>query len=337
MAYNINFQDQMRRFGVSNLFNINESQANAMGLDLWRQVGLLSDNWRYAQGQSTADYANQKSSQLRQYAGYYDNNRYTQLVAGLGATSSDTILKRISALQADNSRFYNLMGDYNQFANWYRGIGGINMVDDKGLTLDMGAQGSSLSENRIQEMWLSMQSGGTALNQESRNLSNELTAQFGREQTFLSGVTGLTQSATQAKMAAEQKAAQDKLNQQYAAGQAQLNQQAAKNQQQLAAQQAAQDKAYAEAQAAAEKAAQEQQQMLNETAEATALQNASTSAKQQASLAVQNLETRATTLQAGPTVQTATASTAKAAKNNSRTQRWLATRTPAAGGGGANI
>lgn len=338
MANYFNISEWMRQRGISNMMNITPDQERDLNLTLWGQSGLVDNSWRNIQGQSTRDFANQKASTLFQYNGYYDNNQYEQLVAGLGGTSSDTLLKQISARNASTSRVYNLMTDYNAFRGWWQQGTYPVMVGDNGIDLFTNPRASDREkEVQAQNAWLSMQQLGEALRQEQSTLADQLTAQYGREQNFLSGVTGLTQSATQNKLRAEQQAAQQKLNEQYAAGQAAINQQAEQNAAAVAAQQAAQDKQYAEAQAAAAKAAEEQQVQLNTTAQTTALANAATSAKQQAELSVQNMEQRANTLQGNPTVLTNASSTSKQRGNTNRTDRWLSRRAPAAGGGGANI
>ncbi len=337
MAIRVNINDQMRRYGIGSLMNINQAQADQMSMDFWRQSGLLGSNWMNAQGKSTAQFAQEKSQSLQQYKGFYDTAKYNQLVTGLGGTTSDTLLKRISARQTDNARFLNMMSDYNSFKSWYNSVGGIDLVTDQGFDADFGLNGQKGTEERIQMRWMSMQKLGQALNQEGTNLSNELSAQFGREQNFLSGVTGLTQTATQAKMKADQAAAAAKLNEQYAQNQAALNASAQKNDATLAAQKAAQEKQFAEAQAAADKAAAQQQEQLNTTAQVTAVANAAQSAKEQTSLAVQNLETRANTLQGNVIVTTNANQSTKSAAGLSRTDRWLSRRSPGAGGGGANV
>ncbi len=324
--------------GIGSIMNMNPDQERELTLTLWSQAGLVDNSWRNIQGQSARDFANSKSGTLFQYNGYYDNNQYENLVAGLGSTTSDTLLKQISARSASNARVYNMMTDYNTFKEFWNQGTFPALVGYDGIDLFTNPRASDREkEVNAQNAWLGLSGVGELLNQEQNILADQLTAQYGREQNFLSGVTGLTQTATQNKLRADQQAAQQKLNEQYAAGQAQLNQQAEQNAAAVAAQQAAQDKQYAEAQAAAAKAAEEQQVQLNTTAQTTALANAATSAKQQAELSVQNMEQRASTLQGNPTVLTNASSTSKQRGNVNRTERWLSRRAPASGGGGANI
>ncbi len=334
MTTYVNLHEQFRQLGVKDILSLTPQQGQQMAYNAYRQAGLIGSSWQSVQGQSVADYAKSKSGTLEAYAGFYDQGKYNSLVSGLGSTSSDTLLKRLNAFSADSSRFYNMMADYGTFKSWWNSTGGIKWTGDGGMVFDLGMKSG---ESVIQDSWLGLQDVGKYLNQQQTNISNELSAQFGREQNFLSGVTGLTQTATQAKMAADQKAAQEKLNQEFAAGQAALEQTAQQNAAAIAEQQAKQDAAFAQAQQAAQEAAQAQQTQLNETAQTTALSNAATSAKQQATLAVQNLESRANSLQGNPIVTTNASTTSKQRGSTSRTDRWLARRTPAPGGGGASI
>lgn len=328
----VDMRDWLKKNPGANFANFDPKYGASFNEEYFRQLGIGPGNYRNVRGVSTQDWAKSKSTELFKYNGYYDNNAYTKAMAGLGGTSSDTLLKQVNEFNSGTSKFFNLMGDFNTYKSWYNNIGGVQLQSDFGVI----ATGKSRDE-QLYNSWLGMQEYGKTLNQQAANLGQELTAQFGREQGFLSTVTGLTQTATVAKLKADQAKQQAEMQKQYQQQQAALNQQNAANQAALAKQKAEQDKQYAEAQAAADKAAKEQLVDMNETAQITAVSNAATAAQQMAQTQTSALETRANTLQGNVTVTTNASTTSKQKGSTSRTDRWLSRRAPDSGGGGARI
>lgn len=314
-------------------------------------LGINMNSYQGASGPTTMQWAGRWTQPLTNLGGYYDSGRLDSLLGSLGGTSSDTYMNQLQVLSQEANKVYSLTQNPGQVQAVLR-----QAAQNAGGTLNLGFTGYHIADlrrnnsnsdyvadamgNRYTDITMSPVFGMLYKQQElfsskQNQIVQQLTAQQQREQSFVTQINQLTQTASLAKSKAEQDAATQALNSQYAQQQAALNQQAEANARQLAEQQRAQDAAYAEAQRVAEENRRQQQLALDTTAQTAAVKNATVAQQQQAKVAVSQAETQAAATRGGEAIVSTNAAASKNGRGtNTRTERWQSTRQPAPGGGG---
>lgn len=320
---------------MADTYSLWDSLENGINNPLARVLGINPGSYREARGQSTQDWASRWSSGLADLSGYYDTGKASSLYSSLGNTTSATYLSQLTTLAEESNRLYTLINDpeavrqkLHAEAERNGGIYAANI--GSGYRIEQGKWGKGgggyvydIMGNRYDDiasspMMKSLYGWVDAFSHKQGQIVSELTAQQGREQNYISQISGLLQQGTLAKTKAEQAAQQKALEEQYAQQQAELNKQAEENARILKEKQEAQTK------------------MFNESAKITAESNAATSQLQQAKSAATQVASVGAS-RGGEAVSSTNAAAKSKTRQTTRTERWQSTRSPAAGGGGINV
>lgn len=306
--------------------------------------GLNANSYQSVTGRSTQDWASQYTSQLSGLSGYFDQNQVNSLLGSLGGVSSDTLNRQLQASIESANQLYNYTTNpaaaesvARNLASRNGGVvdfGGVGYRIDRGYTGSYDFMGNLYTDFSAGPLMGTLYNYTGAYRDAQSNIINQIQQQTSRENNFISQINAITRDATLKKTAAEQAAQQAALQQQYNQQQAALNAQAQQNAAKLAEQQKQQDAAYAQAQAQQNAAAAAQTKSLNETALLAAQKSATNANAEQAQLQQAQLEERAQTVQGGEAIVSTNADEAKRKGVTTRTSRWQASRSPAAGGGG---
>jgi len=321
------------------------------GIDIGNQVlgdilGFNLGSYQNVRGPSIQDFTSRWTGDLGNLKGYYDESKVGGLTAGLGSTASGTYLNQLSALATEANKVYtyiqnpdSVTGALNSYLDRTGkdmvqiGFGGFRRDKRQGSWFydAMGNRSDVLMSPVMSQLYQMVDT--IKANQDT--ISQQLGAQQQKENAFVTQINQITQQATLAKSKAEQAAAQQALQQQYAQQQAALDKQAQENAAKLAEQQKQQQAQFDEAKRQQEEQARKQQLALNSSAQTQALSTAANSRLEQAKLQVSQQESQASQTRGGEATVSTNAAPAKTQKGvSTRTERWQATRQPAAGGGG---
>lgn len=332
------------------------------GIDIGNQVlgdilGFNLGSYQNVRGPSVQEFTSRWTGDLGNLKGYYDESRVGGLTAALGSTTSGTYLNQLSALATEANKVYTYIQNPNSVTsslNSYLdrtgkdmvqiGFGGFRRDKRQGSWFydAMGNRSDVLMSPVMSQLYQMVDT--IKANQDT--ISQQLGAQQQKENSFVTQINQITQQATLAKTKAEQEAAAKALQTQYQQQQAALDKQAQANQSklaeqqkqqaaELAAQKLKQEQDFAAAKAKADEAARQQQLTLNKSAQTQALSTVANSKLEQAKLQVSQQEAQASQTRGGEATVSTNAAPAKTQKGvSTRTERWQATRQPAAGGGG---
>lgn len=297
--------------------------------EIGRILGLNRNSYLSAQGQSVADWSSRWSSGLEGISGYYDQGKANSLYASLGGTTSDTYLSQLSMLAEESNKLYTMINNPDAVHSKFReeasrqggvaqfSIGmGYRTEGNGGYVYDL--MGNRFNDITMSPLYKSLYGMVDSFSNQQGKIVSELTAQQGREQNYISQISGLLQQGTLAKTKAEQEAQKKALEEQYAQQQEELNKQAEENARILTEKQEAQT------------------QMFNESSKATAESNAATSQLQQAKSAATQVASMGAS-RGGEAIASTNASSKSKTRQTTRTERWQSTRSPATGGGGINV